>query len=48
MAYYLAAWLSTVPEAQNMDSKKLQQALLATVKVVIIFSAQRYLELHCL
>jgi hypothetical protein len=33
MASYLAAWLSSVPEAQNMDPKKLQQALLTSVKV---------------
>lgn len=33
MASYLAAWLSSVPEAQNMDPKKLQHALLTTVKV---------------
>lgn len=33
MASYLAAWLSSVPEAQNMEPKQLQRALLTTVKV---------------
>lgn len=33
MASYLAAWLSSVPEAQHMDPKKLQHALMTTVKV---------------
>ena len=39
MASYLAAWLSSVPEAQNMDPKKLQHALLTTVKVCSLFSS---------
>jgi hypothetical protein len=33
MASYIAAWLSTVPEAQTMDPKKLQGAILHGVKV---------------
>ena len=33
MAAYIAAWLSTVPEAKNMDPKKLQGAILTGVKV---------------
>lgn len=34
MASYLAAWLSSVPEAQNMEPQLLQRALLSTVKVL--------------
>ena len=33
MASYIAAWLSTVPEAQAMDPVKLQAAILHGVKV---------------
>eukprot|EP01025_Chloroclados_australasicus_P069797 TRINITY_DN9905_c0_g1_i1.p3 TRINITY_DN9905_c0_g1~~TRINITY_DN9905_c0_g1_i1.p3 ORF type:complete len:153 (-),score=12.23 TRINITY_DN9905_c0_g1_i1:286-744(-) len=32
MASYLAAWLATVPEAQQMDPKKLQEALLSSIQ----------------
>lgn len=33
MAAYLAAWLSQTPEAQNLDPRQLQAALLNSIKV---------------
>lgn len=33
MACYIAAWLSTVPEAKDMDPVKLQKAVLTSIKV---------------
>lgn len=33
MACYIAAWLSTVPEAQDMEPAQLQKAVLASIKV---------------
>jgi hypothetical protein len=54
MAAYIAAWLSTVPEAQNMDPRKLQTAILSGVNVR--FSGayspslldKRWVAAHCL
>ena len=33
MASYIAAWLSTVPEAKNMEPHQLQGAILGSIKV---------------